>query len=126
METKPTLIFALILLLGCGASPQFVAVPSDLNREDAPKQVIEMTAERWHFTPDVIHVKQGTLVTIRIKAIDGTHGFELGDFEINERIEENEVKEVEFYAGEKGEYGFRCSHFCGIGHFAMTGKVIIE
>jgi cytochrome c oxidase subunit 2 len=126
MKTKPTLIFALILLLGCGASPQFVAVPSDLKREDAPKQVIEMTAERWHFTPDVIHVKQGTLVTIRIKAIDGTHGFELGDFEINERIEENEVKEVEFYAGEKGEYGFRCSHFCGIGHFAMTGKVIIE
>jgi cytochrome c oxidase subunit 2 len=126
MKTKPTLILALILLLGCGASPQFVAVPPDVNREDVPKQVIEMTAERFHFTPEVVHVKEGTLVTLRIKAIDGTHGFELGDFDINERLEKNEVKVVEFYAEEKGEYGFRCSHFCGLGHFGMTGKVIVE
>ncbi len=47
-------------------------------------------------------------------------------FGIDETLDENVMKVVEFYAGEKGEYGIRCSHFCGIGHLGMTGKLIIE
>ena len=85
-----------------------------------------MTAERYHFSPDELHLKVGTLVQIKVRSINGTHGFKLGDFGIDETIEEGETKVIEFYAQEKGEYGFRCSHFCGIGHFGMSGKVIIE
>ena len=77
------------------AIQQFTAIPLDLNRANAPKQTIEMTTEHFHFTPDEIHVKQGTFVSLRVKAIDGTHGF-------------------------------KCSHFCGLGHLGMNGKVIIE
>ncbi len=117
---------ALLLLFGCAASKLFEAVPSSLNKETVPKVTFEMTAQRYHFTPDVIRVKRGTLVTLNVKAVDGTHGFELGAFGIDERLEENEVKEIQFYAGKEGEYGFKCSHFCGIGHLGMTGKVIVE
>lgn len=112
--------------MGCGSSQQFTAIPGSVDRDKVPHQTVEMTAEHFHFTSDVVRVKQGTLVTIKVKAIDGTHGFSLGAFGIDERIEENETKTIEFYAGEKGEYGFRCSHFCGIGHLGMTGKVIVE
>ena len=126
MKYWRTMVVPLLLLTGCSASQQFVAVPSTVNREAAPKQTIEMTAEHFHFTPEEVHVKAGTLVTIHLKSIDGTHGFKLGAFGIDERIEENETKTIEFYASEKGEYGFRCSHFCGIGHLGMTGKVIVE
>ncbi len=115
-----------MLVVGCGTSQQFPAIPESVDRGKVPHETIEMTAEHFHFTPDVVKVKQGTLVTINVKAIDGTHGFKLAAFGIDERIEENETKTIEFYAGEKGEYSFRCSHFCGIGHLGMTGKVIVE
>jgi heme/copper-type cytochrome/quinol oxidase subunit 2 len=85
-----------------------------------------MTAERFHFTPEDIHVRAGTLVELNIKSLDGTHGFTLNHFGIDESIKEGETKTVRFFAGERGEFGFHCSHFCGIGHFGMTGKVIVE
>jgi cytochrome c oxidase subunit II len=115
-----------VLLMGCGASQQFTAVPGSIDRDKVPHETIEMTAEHFHFTPEVVKVKQATLVTINIKALDGTHGFNLGAFGIDERIEEGETRSIEFYAGEKGEYGFKCSHFCGIGHLGMNGKIIVE
>ena len=115
-----------LVLAGCGASQMFPAIPSGIDRGKVPHETIEMTAEHFHFTPEEIRVKAGTLVTIRVTALDGTHGFKLGAFGLDETIEEGETKTVEFYAGAKGEYGFHCSHFCGLGHLGMTGKIIVE
>ena len=125
-STIGVLFLIVVMLAGCGASQLFPAIPIGIDREKVPHQTIEMTAEHFHFTPEEVRVKAGTLVTIRVTALDGTHGFKLGAFGLEETIEEGETRTVEFYAGEKGEYGFRCSHFCGIGHLGMTGKVIVE
>jgi cytochrome c oxidase subunit II len=119
-------LFEIILLLGCGESQQFVAVPSDINIENVPKDTIEVIAKDFEFIPDTIRVREGSLVTLKLKSIEGTHGFDLGAFGIDERLDENVTKIVEFYAAKKGEYGIRCSHFCGIGHLGMTAKLIIE
>jgi len=116
----------LLSVIGCSASQQFLPIPPVVNRDAVERDTIEMTAEDFHFTPEVLHVKEGTLVTLKIKSTDGTHGFKLGAFGIDERLDENETKVIEFYAGQKGEYGFRCSHFCGLGHLGMTGTLIIE
>lgn len=115
-----------MLLIGCTTTKLFDAVPPGLDRGAVPQVTIEMTAEHFHFTPQQLHVREGTLVVLNVKAIDGTHGFALGAFGIDERLEEHETKTIEFFAAKKGEYTFRCSHFCGIGHFGMTGKLIIE
>jgi cytochrome c oxidase subunit II len=120
------LIFCVILMLACGESQQFATIPKDLNRDTVPKDTIEVLAKDYEFIPDTIRVKQGTLVTLKLKSIEGTHGFNLGAFGIDETLDENVMKTVEFYAGQKGEYGIRCSHFCGIGHLGMTGKLIVE
>jgi cytochrome c oxidase subunit 2 len=123
----PLIFLALsIYFIGCGASQQFVAVPSDINRETVPKQTIDVIAKDFEFIPDTIRVKEGTLVTLNIKSIEGTHGFALGVFGIDERLDEGVTKTVEFYAAKKGEYGFKCSHLCGLGHFGMTGTLVIE
>lgn len=123
---KPTFVLFLLLVCGCGASQQFVAIPDNVDVEKVHKQSVEMTAERFRFVPEVVHVTQGTLVTIKITSIEGTHGFRLGAFGIDETIQVNETKTVEFYASKPGEYDFQCSHFCGIGHLGMTGKVVVE
>lgn len=121
------ILFPIVLVLvGCSASQIFPAIPAGLDISKVPHQTIDMTAEHFHFTPEEVRVKAGTLVTIRVTALDGTHGFKIGAFGLDETIEEGETKTAEFYAGQKGEYGFRCSHFCGIGHLGMTGKVIVE
>ncbi len=119
-------ITIILMLAGCGESQQFVAVPSTINTNDVPHQVVRVTAERFSFNPEVIRVKTGTLVHLDITAKDGDHGFQLGAFGIDERLEENETKSIEFYASRQGEYSFRCSHFCGLGHTGMTGKIIVE
>ncbi len=126
MNVKSACVVVLLFLSACGSSKQFDAIPSDIDRQNVPKDTVEMTAESYKFMPDVIRVKSGTLVTLVIKAIDGTHGFQLSAFGIDERLDENETKTIDFYVSKKGEYGFRCSHFCGLGHLGMTGKVIVE
>ena len=120
------LFWAVAVIIGCGSTKLFEAVPSGLDKEKAAKQTIEMTAEHFHFTPEVIKVKEGTLVNLKLTAIDGTHGFALDAFGIEEELMENKPKTVQFYAAKKGEYKFHCAHFCGIGHLGMTGKVIVE
>jgi len=116
----------IVQIMGCSESQQFVAVPSNINRTTVPKDTIEVIAKDFEFIPDTIRVYEGSLVTLKLKSIEGTHGFDLGAFGIDERLDENVTKIVEFYAAKKGEYGIRCSHFCGIGHLGMTAKLIIE
>jgi cytochrome c oxidase subunit 2 len=122
----PFLATGAVFLAGCGASQQFEAVPSDINRSAVPALSVTMTAHRYEFTPDTVRVRQGTLLKLRITSTGGTHGFSLGAFGIDERLEEGVPKEVELYAGRKGAYAFKCSHVCGIGHLGMNGVLIVE
>ena len=125
-KNKKLLLVLLIMVSGCGQSQQFVAVPANAKKEGTPQQLIQVKAERFKFTPDIIRVKTGTLVRLEVTSVEGEHGFQLGSFGIDEEIEEGQTRIVEFYASKAGEYNFRCSHFCGIGHLGMTGKVIVE
>ncbi len=120
------MILCALLIAGCSAGQTFPAVPAGLDTATVPTVTVAMTAESFHFTPDVVRVRQGTLVELAITSKGGTHGFAIGRFGIDETVEEGETKTVRFYAGEKGEIGFHCSHFCGLGHFGMNGRVVVE
>lgn len=113
------------LVTSC-SSQKFDAIPASVDPAKVPNQTVEMTAQKFKFTPDEVHVKQGTLVTIDVKSIEGTHGFALPAFGIDELLEQGQPKTIRFYAGETGEYEFKCSHFCGSGHFGMRGRIVVE
>jgi heme/copper-type cytochrome/quinol oxidase subunit 2 len=117
---------AALLLAGCAGSQKYPPLPSGLDADTVPKQTIEMTAERYHFTPEELHIKAGTLVTLKITALDGTHGIAISDFGIDATLPERQVTEVQFYLPSRGEFDFACSHLCGIGHFWMGGRIIVE
>ena len=85
-----------------------------------------MTAERYACSPDEVHVKAGTLVTLEITAQDGTHGISLPDYTIDVSLPEKHPVKVRFYAASRGEQSVTCSHLCGIGHFWMGGKIVVE
>ncbi len=115
-----------LIAAGCAGSARFVAVPKDLDRSNVPQQRISVTATYFTFEPSEIPVRAGTLLVLSIKSIRGTHGIRISDFGIDERLDENEEKTIELYLPSPGEYSFRCSHFCGLGHFGMSGKIVVK
>ena len=111
---------------GCASSDTYSHIPPEVNVDALPHQFVKMTAERYRFTPEEVHVKAGTIVTLEVTALDGTHGIAMKDFGIDVSLPEKHPVEVRFFASEKGEHSFSCSHLCGIGHFWMGGKIIVE
>jgi heme/copper-type cytochrome/quinol oxidase subunit 2 len=118
------LLLCLIVLSGCAAVKKEKAL--ELMPPDTPVKKIKMTAEQFQFNPDVVRVKQDTHVVLEITSLDVTHGFKIDRYGINTTIPAKNKTIVEFYTREPGIYPFRCSHFCGIGHFGMKGRLIVE
>lgn len=113
-------------IAGCTGSEEYPKLPADVNVESVPKQTITMTAKRFAFSPEEVHVKAGTLVTLEVTAVEGTHGISIPDYGIDVSLPEKRLVTVRFYAGATGEHSFSCSHLCGIGHFWMGGKIVVE
>jgi heme/copper-type cytochrome/quinol oxidase subunit 2 len=118
------LLFIFIVHSGCAAVKKDKAL--ELMPLDAPVQKISITAKQFEYIPEVVQVKQGTHVILEIESLDVTHGFKIDQYGINITIPAKTKVSVEFYAREPGTYPFKCSHFCGVGHFGMKGKVIVE
>lgn len=93
---------------------------------DRPIKEFRLTAQRFYFQPREVIVNQGDIVRLTIVSNDVTHGFVIPQIGINEKLEFNKPTTVEFYAQEKGIAKFRCSIFCGLGHFKMRGKIIVK
>ena len=108
-----------------------------------PVQIIEVSARKYKFTPNVIHVKDGSRVEIKVHSVDDTHGIKLSLYPegsrhksgpgllFNNAKENGKVKKgkdqiLDFVAQRPGTYDFKCSKFCGFGHHRMKGKLIVE
>ena len=124
------ILFALLLMAvafgGCGTTEQFPAIPTDLDRSKVQTDTVQITARRYIFDPEEIHAKAGRILVLKVTATDVTHGIEFPAFGIDERLEKGVTKLIELYIPKAGEFDFKCSHFCGIGHFGMNGQVIAE
>ena len=87
---------------------------------------IQVTARKYRFDPPVITVKQGDRVKLIITAVDHDHGFRLPGYDIDQKLPKGVATPVEFTAGKAGTFSFHCSHFCGMGHPKMKGKLVVE
>src|SRR5262249_27221760 len=97
-------------------------------RPAPPDQTIQVTAERFAFSPSRIKVRQGATVELVIRSDDTDHGFRIPKANIDVAIPpsgKGEVR-VKFVANEKGEYIFECSRPCGAGHNLMRGRIVVE
>jgi len=98
------------------------ASPNNISGTELSQQnqvMFSVDAKRWQFTPDVIRVKKGQKVKIIINNTDTTHGISLPDFNVSGN------DSIEFTADKIGEFTFKCNTFCGDGHSAMQGKIIV-
>jgi cytochrome c oxidase subunit II len=95
------------------------------NAPQAAGSETRMTAKKYEFDPNVITVKNGEHVKLVITALDHDHGFKLEAFKIDEKLKKGTPTTIEFTADKVGAFPFECSHFCGVGHGKMKGKLVV-
>ena len=88
-------------------------------------RTIEITAQRFSFTPNEITVKKGEEVTLLIRSTDVTHGLIIEDLGVKTtELKKGQASEVKFTAATAGTFGGKCAHFCGKGHGSM--KLVVH
>jgi len=89
-----------------------------------------MSAQRSHFTPDIIRVKRGDHVKLHITNVeqtrDATHGFAVAQYNIQASLEPGETANFDFVADKPGSWNFYCTEFCSALHLEMAGWLLVE
>lgn len=125
--TKRTLIDAaavagMALLLGGGV----LTARQDPATATAPR-VIEVVAKRFAFEPAKIEVTEGERVRLVVRSADGVHGIEIKKFKINKPVPRGgKPVTIDFVASAPGTYEILCSEYCGDGHEAMAGTLVVQ
>jgi len=84
-------------------------------------------AQRYEFIPDRLEVDQGDHVRIVVRSADGTHGFSIRNYGVHEQVPRaGEPVVVEFDASRSGAFEITCSEYCGRGHSAMRGVLVVR
>jgi cytochrome c oxidase subunit 2 len=93
-----------------------------------PDRRVNITAERFTFSPSRIKVKQGQEVEFIVTSEDTSHGFRIPAAGIDAEVPQQGKGElrVRFIAREKGRFAFECSRPCGAGHNLMRGEIVVE
>ena len=114
-----------------------------ISAQNQDTQVIEVTAKKYEYSPEPIHVKRGMKVQLKITATDHDHGFKIAAlpdgaarggppglvFAMAQdcwQLKKGETTTIEFLAQAAGTYTFRCCHTCGVGHRGMKGELVVD
>ena len=77
---------------------------------------VRLIAQQFSFVPSCVKVPAGTPVKFRLTSADVTHGFILGDTNVNTMVVPGFVSEVRTSFAIPGDYRMPCHEFCGLGH----------
>lgn len=117
---------ALAAALSACASRTPRRVAANVPQQAAPAVVLAVTAQKFAFVPREIRVKLNQVVELQLVSVDTNHGFGLKRYGIRTELPKGQTVSVRFLADELGEFPFECVVFCGLGHFRMEGKLIVE
>ena len=91
---------------------------------------VYMTAVRSHFRPDRVEVNRGDTVRFHITNLeqtpDATHGFGLGNYDVNLSLEPGKTANVTVVADQAGVFPFYCTEFCSALHLEMMGYLLVK
>ncbi len=86
---------------------------------------VYMSAQRSHFTPDVVEAKLGDTLRLHLTNVeqtpDATHGFAIPAYNIEASIDPGEVVNIDLPLTRAGTFGMYCSEFCSALHLEMQG-----
>jgi cytochrome c oxidase subunit II len=85
-----------------------------------------IVAQAWAFNPSEIRVPVGARVDFLVATIDVLHGFAIEDALVNGMVLPGQVTRISYTFREAREHLILCHEYCGFGHHAMFGRVIVE
>ena len=123
MRKRRATLFIVALAAVAATAPGFasrVAQPAE-----TPRQIIDITAERFAFTPSEVKVKAGTALEIRLRSDDTAHGFHIVGTDVDiELPKRGRGAATVMFTPKAGRYTFECSRLCGAGHEFMRGVIV--
>lgn len=92
------------------------------------RRVIQITAERFAFSPSEIVLDEGEEVELRLRSDDTSHGFRLVGTNVKVTIPKRGKGEarVVYKADRAGRFAFECHRMCGAGHDFMRGAIEVR
>ncbi len=123
---KPTrsaaAVAGMALLLGAA----LVSARQDPVTASAPR-VIDVVAKKFTFEPATVEVTEGERIRLMVRSADGVHGIEIKKLRINKIVPRDGTPvEIDFVAPAPGTYEVMCSEYCGDGHEAMAGTLVVQ
>ena len=113
-------------MVGQGSSVEQISPQENKAADATPVKEFKMTAKQFQFEPSTIEVNKGDGVRLIVTSTDIPHGISIPEYGINERLDPGKPKTIEFTADKQGSFTAFCSVFCGSGHSAMKGKIIVH
>ena len=84
-------------------------------------RILDMTVADFSFSPNVLHVKKGENVLLRLKNLSGMHTFTSADLGIDITIGEGETKGFNIPTDKAGTFEFH-----SLSNANMKGQIIVE
>ena len=124
-QSRALLFVVAVAGLLAAVAPGLASRPRDAQQADPPRQTIDISAERFAFTPSEIRTKAGTTLEIRLRSDDTAHGFHIVGTDVDLELPKRGrgVATVTF-TPKAGRYTFECSRLCGAGHEFMRGVIV--
>ena len=94
--------------------------------EAATTREVEVIAEKFDYTPDMIKAKVGQPLTFVLTSLDRIHGFKMPEFGIRTDIVPDQETRLTITPTKAGTFVFFCDIFCGDGHEEMAGTLVVE
>jgi cytochrome c oxidase subunit 2 len=92
----------------------------------ANESVIRIQARKFRFVPSEIQLRKGESAVLEITSEDFMHGFRLPSMGIEVDLPLGRTTQIRIQPKETGTFVFSCGSYCGPGHEAMTGRLIVR
>ena len=101
----------------------------------ADAEVIKVTGAQWFWefehedgTKEIgtLHVEAGKAYKFEIYSTDVNHSFNIHDYVVLMDAVPGRVNTVWFVPDKAGEHDIQCREYCGLIHYNMRGKLVVE
>jgi cytochrome c oxidase subunit II len=105
--------------------PRFSRVGTPTELPDGTIEV-QVAAIMFAYVPNEIRVPPGRRIRFRMTSADVTHGFMIAGTNANTMVVPGYISQFTTVFDKPGDYLLVCHEFCGNGHHAMHGRVIVD
>ena len=79
----------------------------------------------WQFEPAQINIPAGSEVDFFLTSHDVVHGFNISEKNVNLMAIYGSINKTTVKFDKPGVYKITCHEYCGVGHQAMQGEVVV-